>query len=118
MRFISFVVLVWMLILAPAVSFAANEGQEDLDKAIDLQLNVQSLADLEKVASLAESALDKGLEKESADFARQLLAATLFQHAKRLSAAIFEQTPPSPRWPGRSWPPTWCTSPRWRCGSR
>ncbi|QDU26017.1 TPR repeat-containing protein YrrB [Anatilimnocola aggregata] len=99
MRFISLVVLTSMLVLAPAVSYAANEGQEDLDKAIDLQLNVQSLADLEKVVSLAESALTKGLEKDNAEFARQLLAATLFQHANRLSAAIFEQTPPSPRWP-------------------
>jgi tetratricopeptide (TPR) repeat protein len=28
-----------------------------------------------------------------------MLAATLYQHANRLSSAIFEQTPPSPRWP-------------------
>ncbi|WP_425617422.1 tetratricopeptide repeat protein [Anatilimnocola sp. NA78] len=99
MRSISLVALTTMLFLAPAISFAANEGQEDLDKAIDLQLNVQSLADLEKVASLLESSLTKGLEKDNSEFAKQLLAATLFQHAKRLSAAIFEQTPPSPRWP-------------------
>lgn len=91
--------LAWMLAAAPLLALAADEGQEDLDKAIELQITAQSLADLEKVASLAESAITKGLEKDSATFAKQLLAATLFQHANRLSAAIFEENPPSKRWP-------------------
>jgi tetratricopeptide (TPR) repeat protein len=51
------------------------------------------------VIEKAESALKKGLDKGQAEFAKQMLAATLYQHANRLSAAIFEQQPPSPRWP-------------------
>jgi tetratricopeptide (TPR) repeat protein len=78
---------------------AANEGQADLDKAADLQLSAESLNDMEQVISLAESALKKGLDKGQEEFAKQMLAATLFQHANKLAEAIFEQTPPSPRWP-------------------
>jgi tetratricopeptide (TPR) repeat protein len=78
---------------------AENEGQADLDKATELQLTAETLADLEKVVELGESALKKGLDKGQTEFAKQILAATLYQHANRLSASIFEQTPPSPRWP-------------------
>lgn len=88
-----------LLTTLAAPSLAENEGQDDLDKATELQLSAETLADLEKVAELAESALKKGLDKGQTDLARQLLAATLFQHANRLSAAIFEQSPPNPRWP-------------------
>ena len=86
-----------LVLAAPAT--AAEEGQIDLDKATELQLGAETLADLEKVVALTESALKKGLDKGQEEFAKQLLAATLYQHANRLSAAIFEQTPPSPRWP-------------------
>ena len=87
------------LLLLPAVALAENEGQADLDEATDLQLSAETLGDLEKVIEKAESALKKGLDDGQAQFAKQMLAATLFQHANRLSAAIFEQQPPSPRWP-------------------
>jgi tetratricopeptide (TPR) repeat protein len=88
--------LLWLL-AAPAR--AENEGQADLDKATELQLTAETLGDLEKVIELGESALKKGLDKGQTELAKQILAATLFQHANRMSAAIFEQTPPSPRWP-------------------
>jgi tetratricopeptide (TPR) repeat protein len=78
---------------------AQNEGQADLDKATELQLTAESLSDMEKVIALAEGALKKGLDKGQAEFARQLLAATLFQHANRSAEAIFGQSPPSRRWP-------------------
>ncbi|MDX1948492.1 MAG: tetratricopeptide repeat protein [Pirellulaceae bacterium] len=87
------------LLLATNLCWGANEGQADLDKATELQLSAETLADLEKVIELAESALKKGLDKGQTDFAKQVLGATLFQHANRLSEAIFEQTPPSPKWP-------------------
>jgi len=87
------------LLLMPAVVRAENEGQADLDAATDLQLSAETLGDLEKVIEKGESALKKGLDEGQAQFAKQMLAATLFQHANRLSAAIFEQQPPSPRWP-------------------
>ena len=93
-------VLALVLLTLPAAWLpAANEGQADLDKATELQLSAETLADLEKVIELAEGALKKGLDKGQTDFAKQVLAATLYQHANRLSAAIFEQTPASPKWP-------------------
>ena len=63
---------------------AENEGQADLDMATELQLTAETLGDLEKVIKLAESALKKGLDKGQTEFAKQMLAATLFQHANRL----------------------------------
>ncbi len=88
-----------LLALLAAPLRAENEGQDDLDKATELQLTAETLADLEKVVELGESALKKGLDKGQTDLAKQILAATLYQHANRMSQAIFEQSPPSPRWP-------------------
>ena len=50
---------------------AQNPGQADLDKATELQVAVQSLADLEEVAKLCESALKKGLDEGNRKFAEQ-----------------------------------------------
>src|SRR5687768_14699818 len=98
-RIITAVAVATWLALVAAPARAENEGQADLDKATELQLTAETLADLEKVIELGESALKKGLDKGQADLAKQILAATLYQHANRMTAAIFEQTPPSPRWP-------------------
>ena len=87
------------LVLCTSAALAENEGQADLDKALELNLNAKTDADLEKVEELAEEALKKGLDKDNTDFAKQLLGATLFSRAKQLTDAIFEQRPPSPRWP-------------------
>jgi tetratricopeptide (TPR) repeat protein len=77
---------------------AEGEGQADLDAATDLQVMAESLADLEKVIDLLESALKKGLDEGQAGFAKRMLAATLYQHAERLSKSIFEQQPPTRNW--------------------
>lgn len=76
----------------------AQEGQADLDKAAELQLTAETLGEMERVIQLAESALKKGLEPGQQQFAKKLLAATLYQHAKRASDAIFERRRPDPRW--------------------
>lgn len=81
------------------VRAAEPEGQVDLDKATELQVGAKSLADLEKVARLCESALKKGLDEANTEFATQLLTATLFQHANRLCGPVLEQSPPDRRWP-------------------
>ena len=62
---------------------AASEtaGQADLDKATELKVTAESLGDLEKVAKLCESALQKGLDEGNQKFAKQLLTSTLYQHA-------------------------------------
>lgn len=76
-----------------------NKGQEDLDKATELQVTAQSLGDLEKVIQLTEDAIKKGLDAGNEQFAKQLLSSTLFQHAERLCGPIFAQNPPDQRWP-------------------
>ena len=86
------------LISSATMARAANEGQADLDKATELQIGAETLGDLEKVVELGESALKKGLDKDQEEFAKQMVAATLYQHATRLVASIFEQQPPTPRW--------------------
>jgi len=86
------------IVLAPGIE-AAHEGQADLDKATEQQVTARSLADLEKVAKLCESALKKGLDEANQAFAKQLLSSTLYQHAGQLCSPIFDQTPPDRRWP-------------------
>jgi tetratricopeptide (TPR) repeat protein len=85
--------------LLQSVACAANEGQADLDMATELQLTAETLGELERVIKLAESALEKGLDKGQEDFAKKLLGATLYQHANRSAASIFEQSPPNANWP-------------------
>ena len=77
---------------------AANEGQADLDKATELQLQVQTLKDIEKVIELCESAIKKGLDAENKEFAEELIVSSLWQHASQLSAAIFDAPQPHPLW--------------------
>lgn len=88
-----------LIALLTPLAKAENEGQADLDKATELQLTAETLADLEKVVELGESALKKGLDEGQTALAKQILAASLFQHASRHAAAIFEQSPPSRQWP-------------------
>ena len=78
--------------------WAEGAGQKDLDEAADLQLNAETLSDFEKIISLGEGALKKGLDKGQEEFAHKMLAATLYQHAERSCKAIFEQSPPNRRW--------------------
>jgi tetratricopeptide (TPR) repeat protein len=94
----------WLIVylgaaLCTVPAFAQNEGQGELDKATELQIQAQTLADLEQVAKLCEEALKKGLDEGNQAFAKQLLSSTLFQHASRLTEPIFEQSPPDRRWP-------------------
>src|SRR3954471_20376984 len=78
-----------------ALSFVAvaadKPGQADLDQATDLQITAETLGDLEKVIKLAESALEKGLDKEQQEFAKKLLAAALYQHANRSAESLVER---------------------------
>jgi tetratricopeptide (TPR) repeat protein len=83
--------------LLPNLAVADNEGQADLDAAADLQITAETLGDLEKVIKLAESALQKGLDKGQTEFAKKLLAATLYQHANRSAESIFGRRRPDPR---------------------
>jgi tetratricopeptide (TPR) repeat protein len=69
---------------------AGDEGQEDLDKAIETKLSAESFRELGAVAELCQSALAKGLNKENAEFAKQLLASTLYKRAEFVSETIVD----------------------------
>lgn len=73
------------------------KGQEDLDAATALKLGASSMADLEKVIDLCESAIEKGLETESEQLAKSLVTATLFQHGSRFAQALFDPREQSQR---------------------
>ena len=95
---ISFSMSVLLSVLIASVSFSADDGQDDLDRATQLKLNAKSLRDTEKVIALCESALEKGLDSADKDFAKQLLVGVLWQHASQHIAPILEQQPPDRRW--------------------
>jgi tetratricopeptide (TPR) repeat protein len=78
---------------------AENEGQDDLDKATQLKVSAESMADLAEVIRLAESAMKAGLDDENKKFANELLVGTLLQRAEAVSAKIFEQGNPPLLWP-------------------
>jgi tetratricopeptide (TPR) repeat protein len=71
------------------VSFAENEGLEDLDKATQLKVTAESLDDLNEVVDRLETALEKGLDDENTKFAKQLLVAALLQRGNFFTTAAF-----------------------------
>ena len=92
-------ILALLLLGFAETAVAQSEGQTDLDEATQLKLNAQSMADLERVVELCESALEKGLDDESANLAKSLMTATLFQHASRFAQAVFDPQERTERWP-------------------
>ncbi len=94
---LSLLVLVLTAPIAAQDQEKKDNGQADLDQATELKLNARTLRDLEEVARLCEAALDKGLDADNTQFAKQLLAATLYQRAERISEAILQQQVPAGR---------------------
>lgn len=72
---------------APAI--AENEGLDDLDKATQLKVTAETLDNLNEVIDRADTALEKGLDKENKKFAEQLLIASLMQRGQLFAAAVF-----------------------------
>ncbi len=85
-------------LLLADVARADSEGQADLDAATEARLTVRSLADLDHVVQLCESALKKGLDAQNTQYARQLLTSTLMEKATQLTVPVFQQKPPDRRW--------------------
>jgi len=82
LRYLKVIVLLATIALLWGASVRAdNDGQDDLDKATQAKLNARTLADLDEVLRLTESAIAKGLNEGNAQFARGLLAATLVERA-------------------------------------
>ncbi len=96
MQFALLISFVLSLFSAPVR--AANEGQEELDKATQAKLTASTLSDLGEVIRLCDKALEKGLDEGNTKFANQLLASTLIQRGSAAASAIFETLPPPPQW--------------------
>ena len=77
-------------------SAAAQEGQADLDKAMDLKITASTLPELSEVASLCEKAIQKGLNAEDQAFAKKLLTGSLYQYASQLCQPILRSPRMSP----------------------
>ena len=75
-----FVLIAWMV---TTPSFAQQPGLPALDQATDLQLNADTIAEMEKVVDLCEKALKDGLDQENQKFAKQLASSTLLEMARR-----------------------------------
>jgi tetratricopeptide (TPR) repeat protein len=71
-------------------ALAEDEGQDDLDRAIETKLSAESYRELGLVADLCQSALSKGLSKDNQAFAKQLLASTLLKRAEVVSSPLVE----------------------------
>jgi tetratricopeptide (TPR) repeat protein len=102
MRFrnqIIFTAILLALAFSAAPVWAADDGQEDLDKATEAKLSATTLTDLGKVIRLTENALQKGLDKSNTEFANKLLASTLVQRATAVTATIQKSFPSDQRWP-------------------
>lgn len=78
--------VLWLLCVAwPAL---AQEGQPDLDAAMDRKVTAESLQDLAQVAALCEKALEKGLAKDDEAIARKLLTGALYERAKQMCRPV------------------------------
>jgi tetratricopeptide (TPR) repeat protein len=71
---------------------AENEGQDDLDKAIETKIAAESLTEWSTVIDLCQSALDKGLDEGNEEFCKQLLSSTLLQRAEAFAERIFDDS--------------------------
>ena len=81
----------------PAEETTDESAQADLDKATQLKVSAEGLADLNEVVDKLDSAIEKGLDKDNKAFAEQLLTSTLMQRATALSAAILDRPVQDPR---------------------
>lgn len=85
-------------LVAMPVALAEEEGQDDLDRAIEAKLTAESLRELGLVINLCQSALTKGLDEENAEFATKLLSATLVQRAEAVSGMFLDAAQPDQHW--------------------
>lgn len=74
-----------------------NPGSDQLNRAIELKLDAEDLQDLNEVVDLLDEALEKGLDAENADFAEEMLVATLLQRAASYSQVVLGQPITDPR---------------------
>jgi len=64
-------------------------GAPELEQAFDKKLNATTLRDLDSVADLCQSALDKGLSEEGKTQAKELQVSAWLEYAEQIEKAIF-----------------------------
>ena len=74
-----------------------EDGQADLEQALEKSAKAETTRDLDAVVRLLDSALAKELDDESRKVALNLLKATLINHVEELGSLIFAQ-PRDVRW--------------------
>ncbi len=85
------IAVVCLLVLGCVANVRADgKGQADLDKAMSLKIKATKLQQLSEVADLCESAIKKGLDADSEQFARRLLVGALYQRAEQLTNTMIE----------------------------
>nr|MCS5632372.1 tetratricopeptide repeat protein [Pirellulaceae bacterium] len=77
--------------------YADDAGQSLLDQATEAKIGAK-IQQLEKVISLAEQAIEKGLREDATEIAKQLITSTLMERAQAFSQRILSGQPPQ-QWP-------------------
>jgi len=78
--------------------YAQNEGDADLEEAFNLKISATSTRDLDKVAGLCESAIEKGLDEEGIAEAQQLWTSAWYEYADQMGKQIFIPGQQDRRW--------------------
>jgi len=73
---------------APETEAAVSAGLADLDEALRLKVSSNGLRELNKVIQSLEIAIDKGLDTEDHEFAKQMLSDSLMERASTLMQVI------------------------------
>ncbi len=68
----------------------AGKGQADLDEAVIKRIDAETDEQLESVAALLESAIQKGLDDENRSFAKKMLGSVLMQRSQRMAASMMQ----------------------------
>ncbi len=82
----------WLCICLTAPAWA-EDGQAELDRAVELKVQATTLQQLDEVIDLCEQALKKGLNADDEVFAVQLLTGTLYQCCKPKVELLIEARP-------------------------
>jgi len=96
---IAIVAVVCLPLFACPLHAGEEPGLASLDKAIELKLGINDITGYDTVVKECEKALKDGLSADNQKFAKQLIAATLFERATRLGAPLLDAEKPNPRWP-------------------
>jgi tetratricopeptide (TPR) repeat protein len=76
---------------------AESVGQADLDEALRIKVSGNGIRELNQAIELIETAIDKGLDEQSQDFAERMLSDSLMERASALMQMINARSISDPR---------------------